>query len=335
MQKVFCTIIAAAMLLAGCNSAPQPSVSLPSTPTGTQSPAKEDRIKIGIIQLIEHPALDEAHRGFVDGLKEQGYIDGETIAIDFNSAQGEASNCVTIANKLVSTNTDLILAIATPAAQAAANATKEIPILVTAVTDPETARLVASNQAPGGNLTGTSDLSPIKEQFELIKELLPQAKTVGMLYNTSEDNALFQLELAKKAAAQLGLQLVEGGVSAANELASASAVLAKKVDVIYTPTDNLVASGMAVISQTAAQSNIPVFGAEAKMVEGGAVAAKGFNYYELGKQTARQAAIILKGEAKPAEMPIEYLEALDVVVNQEMAAKLGIQLPQRILDQAK
>ncbi len=334
MKKVLCAMIAAALLLAGCGSTSKSSEG--SSLASASAPATEKKLtKIGIIQLVEHPALDDANKGFIDGLKELGYIDGENITIDFNSAQGEAPNCVTIANKLVSTNTDLILAIATPAAQAAANATKDIPILVTAVTDPETARLVASNKAPGGNVTGTSDLSPVKEQFQLIKEILPNVKTVGILYNTSEDNSLFQLELAKKEAAALGLTLVEGGATAANELPQVTAVLAKKVDVIYAPTDNLVASGMAVITQTAAQSKIPVIGAESKMIEGGAVAAKGFNYYELGKQTARQAVKILKGEIKPAEMPIEYLETLDVAVNKEMAEKLGIELPQSVLDQAK
>lgn len=335
MKQVLSIVLAGALLLAGCGSTPGTSGSSSVGSTASNPSTEKQIAKIGIIQLIEHPALDDATKGFIEGLKELGYVDGDNIAIDFNSAQGEPANCVTIANKLVSTNTDLILAVATPAAQAAANATKEIPILVTAVTDPETARLVASNKAPGGNVTGTSDLSPVKEQFKLIKEILPDVKTVGILYNTGEDNSLFQLDLAKKEAAALGLTLVEGGATAANELLQVTAVLAKKVDVIYVPTDNLMASGMAVITQTAAQDKIPVIGAESKMTEGGAIAAKGFNYYELGKQTAKQAIKILKGEQKPADMPIEYLETLDVAVNKEMAEKLGITLPQSVLNQAK
>src|SRR5574344_627952 len=158
---------------------------------------KDKVIKIGVVQLVEHVALDASYKGFVDGLAEAGYVNGQNIAIDYENAQGEQANCVTIAQKLINDKDDLILAIATPAAQAVANLTKDIPILVTAVTDPETAKLVNSNAMPGTNVSGTSDLTPVVAQIDLIKKIVPAAKTVGLIYCSSEQNSLFQVNLAK------------------------------------------------------------------------------------------------------------------------------------------
>lgn len=294
-------------------------------------PKKAKTIKIGVIQLVEHSALDANYKGFVDGLAEAGYVDGENIKIDYQNAQGEQANCVTIAQKFVNGKSDLIFAIATPAAQAAANLTRKIPILISSVTDPESANLVKSNTAPGGNVTGTSDLTPCAAQMELIKKLVPNAKTVGMLYCSSEQNSHFQIKLAEEACDKLGLKYVEATVSNSNEIQQVTQSLCGKVDVIYSPTDNMIAAGMPLVGQVALENKIPVIVGEEGMCRAGGLATYGINYYELGKQTAKMAVKILKGEVKPATMPIEYLDTCDFVVNEDTAKVLGIEIPADLL----
>lgn len=287
----------------------------------------EKTLKIGIIQLVEHDALDASYKGFVDGLAELGYVDGQNITIDYQNAQGEQANCVTIAQKLVNDRSDLILAIATPAAQAVANITQTIPILVTAVTDPASAKLVASNEKPGNNVSGTSDLTPVKAQIELLKKLVPTAKTVGLMYCSSEQNSIFQIELAKAACEEQGLSYIEGSVSNSNEIQQVAQSLVGKVDAFYCPTDNMIAAGMATMVIVANEAKLPIICGEEGMVAGGGTATFGINYYELGKQTAVQAGAILRGEKKPADMPIEYLETCNLSVNEEAIKTLGLTVP--------
>lgn len=294
--------------------------------------AKEDGnsdkvYKIGICQLVQHDALDAAYEGFVDGLKEAGYEDGKNISIDYKNANGEQANCNTIATKFVNDKDDLILSIATPAAQACANATTTIPILVTAVTDPAQAALVDSNEAPGGNVTGTSDLTPVADQIKLLKDLIPDAKKIAILYCSSEDNSSIQAELAKQEAANLGLETIEATVSNSNEIQQVVQNLVGKVDAIYAPTDNTIAAGMETVSLVATPNKIPIICGEDGMVKSGGLATKGINYYNLGKQTAMQAVKILEG-ADPATMPIEYLEDVEFTYNEEIANELGIEIPE-------
>lgn len=288
-------------------------------------------LKIGVIQLVEHSALDANYKGFVDGLAEAGYVDGENVRIDYQNAQGEQANCVTIAQKFVNGKSDLIFAIATPAAQAVANITKKIPIVISSVTDPESANLVASNSAPGKNVTGTSDLTPCAAQMELITTLFPAAKTVGMLYCSSEQNSHFQIKLAEEACEKLGLEYVEATVSNSNEIQQVTQSLCGKVDVIYSPTDNMIAAGMPLVAQVAIENKIPTIVGEEGMCNSGGLATYGINYYELGKQTAKMAVRILKGESKPSEMPIEYLDTCDFLVNEETAKALGLTIPADLL----
>jgi putative ABC transport system substrate-binding protein len=285
--------------------------------------------KIGVCQLVQHDALDASYNGFIDGLKEAGFEEGKNLKIDYQNAQGEQANCATIASKLVNDQDDLILAIATPAAQACANATTDIPIVVTAVTDPAASGLVDSNEAPGTNVTGTSDLNPIKEQMDLLIKLVPEAKKVAVLYNSSESNSQIQADLAKEAGAALGLEVTDATVSSSNEIQQVVQSLVDKVDAIYAPTDNMIAAGMATVAMVANENNLPVICGEAGMVEAGGLATYGIDYYELGKLSGAQAAKILKGESKPADMPIEYLDAskLKVSVNEEVAKQLGIEIP--------
>lgn len=287
----------------------------------------DGKIKIGIVQLVEHPALDNAYHGFIDGLKEAGYADGDNITVDYQNAQGEQANCVTIADKFVNDGKNLILAIATPAAQAVANRTQTIPILVTAVTDPQSSRLVKSNDAPGTNVSGTSDLTPCAVQINLLKKLVPDAKTVGMLYCSSEQNSFFQIGLAKAECDRLGLKYIDGTVSNSNEIQQVTQNLCGKVDVIYVPTDNMIAAGMVTVAQVANQNKIPTIVGEDGMVQSGGLATYGINYYELGRQTANMAVEILRDGKNPAQMPIQYLEKCDLSVNQATADALGITIP--------
>ncbi len=295
------------------------------------SNASEDKVfKIGIIQLIEHDALDASYRGFVDGLKEAGYEDGKNIIIDYQNAQGEQANCVTIGQKFINDKSDLILAIAPPAAQAVANMTKDIPILVTAVTDPAAAKLVADNNAPGGNVTGTSDLTPVEAQIELLNEITPNLKTVGLLYCSSEQNSIFQMDIAKKKLNSMGLKYIDAAVASANEIQQVVQSLIGKAEAIYTPTDNMIAAGMAAVALAAEPAKLPVVCGEGGMTMLGGTATYAISYYELGKLTASQAAFILKGEKKPADMPIETLKTFDLVVNTNMINSIGINIPESL-----
>ena len=297
--------------------------------TSCGSEKKSKVVKIGVIQLVEHPALDANYQGFVDGLKEAGYVDGQNIKIDYQNAQGEQANCVTIAQKLINDRSDLIFAIATPAAQAVANLTDEIPIVISSVTDPESAKLVQKNTAPGNNVTGTSDLTPCAAQMQLLKKICPEAKTVGMLFCSSEQNSYFQIALAEKACDELGLKYVEATVSNSNEIQQVVQNLSKKVDVIYSPTDNMIAAGMTLVAQVATENGIPTIVGEEGMVNGGGLATYGLSYYELGKQTAKMAVEVIEGK-KPADMPIQYLDKCDLKINEDTAKKLGITIPSNL-----
>lgn len=280
--------------------------------------------KIGVLQLTEHPALDASNKGFVDALDEAGI----TYNIDQQNAQNDQSACQTIAHKLVNDGNDLILAIATPAAQAVAGATDEIPIVGTAITDFASAGLVQSNDKPGRNVTGSSDLTPVADQFDLLVKLLPQAKTVGVLYCTAESNSDVQVKLADQAAANHGLKLVRYSVSSSNEIQQVVESMVGKVDVVYTPTDNTIAAGMTTVTMIANDNKLPTICGEEGMVDNGGLATYGINYEELGKLAGQMAVKILKGESKPADMAIEHLDASKCTLktNEETAKKLGIDL---------
>lgn len=284
---------------------------------------------IGINQYVEHAALDASYKGFVDALAAAGYVEGKNLKLDYQVAQGDMSTAQTIATKLVNDAPDLILAIATPSAQAVANATKEIPVLVTAVTDPAGSQLVASNDAPGGNVSGTSDLTPVKKQIELLKQLIPGAKKVAILYSSAESNSVIQADIAKAAIKDAGMESVDATVSNTNEIQQVVQSLVDKVDAIYAPTDNMIAQSMPTVAQVANASKLPVICGEGGMVDNGGLATYGIDYYELGKLTGEQAVKILKGTAKTADMPIEYLadEKCTLKINEDVAKELGITIP--------
>lgn len=310
-------------LLAGCGSS--------ESETAVLKDKKE--IKIGISQLVEHPALDSAREGFLAALKDKGYEDGKNIKVDYQNAQNQQATANTIAANFVSNKMDMILAISTPSAQAAVNKTSKIPILITAVTDPVGAGLAKSLDSSGNNVTGTSDDVPVDKQFDLLKQLVPKAKNVGIIYNTAEKNSQVQVEAAKKAAPSAGIELVEIGVTGTNDIAQAVANVLDKVDAIYVPTDNTVASAMPLLVDKCYSKNIPIIAAEAGMVENGALATSGIDYYKLGYQTGLKAVDIINGK-EPKDIPITLLEDLQLVINTDAVEKLNITVPSDILDKA-
>lgn len=284
-------------------------------------------VSIGIIQYMEHVALDAAREGFIAALKDNGYVEGENLSIDYQNAQGDQSNLSTISDRFVSNKVDLVLAIATPAAQSIAGKTTEIPILATAVTDYEAAKLVDSNEAPGGNVTGTTDMNPIKEQIELLVKLVPDVKTIGLLYTSSEDNSIVQANIAKEVIESLGLSHVEVTVTNSNDVQQATQSIVEQCDAIYIPTDNTFASAMPVVHGVTAESKTPVICGESGMVNNGGLATLGINYYDLGYQTGLMAVKVLKGEAEPATMPIESANKFDFAINGTVAEEIGIEIP--------
>lgn len=289
--------------------------------------AKEEKSSIGIIQLGEHVALDSAREGFIKALADNGYADGEKITIDYQNAQFDQANLSTISDLFVSSNVDLVLAIATPAAQAIKGKTDTIPILGTAITDYEVAKLVDSNEVPGGNVSGTSDMNPIKEQIDLLVKLVPDAKTVGCIYTSSEDNSILQAKIAKEAIEALGMSYVEVTISNSNDVQQAMQTLVGECDAIYIPTDNVVASAMPVVQGITAESKTPVICGESGMVTNGGLATLGINYYDLGYQTGLMAVKILNGDAEISKMPVEFAKGFDFAINGTVANEIGLAIP--------
>ena len=287
-----------------------------------QAAAGGHTYKIGVLQLVQHTALDAANEGFIAALNDAGI----KYEVDQQNASGDQSTCVTVASKFANDKKDLILAIATPAAQAVAGAVSDTPILVTAVTDPAESGLVDTNEKPGGNVPGTSDLTPVKEQIALLQKILPDAKNIGILYCSAESNSEIQASAAREAIEAAGMSSKDFTVSSSNEIQTVVQAMAGKVDAIYAPTDNTIEAGMSTVSMVANKNNLPVICGEAGMVENGGLATYGIDYYQLGYMTGQQAVKILTEGASPADMPIQYLpaEKCKLTVNDETAAALGI-----------
>ena len=301
---------------------------------GQGSTGSSDMKKIGVVQLVQHDALDAANKGFVDGLKEKGYEEGKNVEIEQQNAQGEQTNAQTICSQFADAKKDMIFAIATPTAQAAYNATKDIPIVFTAVTDPVSAQIAKDWKSSGTNVTGTSDKVPVDEQIKLLKQLLPDAKTVGVIYNTSETNSVIQVDELKKAAEKEGLTVKEIGVTNVNEINQNLNSAVKEIDVLYTPTDNTVASAYDLVGNTCVQAGVPIIGAEEAVVTKGGLASIGIDYYTLGKEAGYKAADILNGK-KPSDVEITTLSKMSFTINTDVANKLGINVPEDIMKDAK
>lgn len=292
---------------------------------GNTNNATEDGKKtVGILQLVEHGSLDAAYEGFKEGLAEGGYKEGENLTLEYQNAQNSQDNLKSMSEKLVKNSPDLLLGIATPAAVSLANETTDIPIVVTAVTDLVEAKLADSNEAPGRNITGTSDMVPIDKQIQLLLSIVPDAKTIGIMYNAGEANSKIQADLAEKALKDAGVDVKVLTANTTNDVQQVTTSLAKDVDGIYVPTDNTFASAAAVVGEVAKETKTPIVAGSVEQVEDGALATFGIDYKSLGKQTGELAAKILDGDEKPATTPVETANKLELVVNQKMATALGI-----------
>ncbi|MEN6461567.1 MAG: ABC transporter substrate-binding protein [Syntrophomonas sp.] len=328
MKKVVTLLMVVLLIagLAGCGGKDQTKKA--------EEPKDTAQVKVGIIQIVEHPALDAARKGFLDQLAKDGYKEGTNLVVEYENAQGDQANLQTISQKFVQDKCDLVLAIATPSAVAMANATADIPILITAVTDPVSAKLVKSNEKPGTNVTGTTDMNPVKDQLKLIKDIVPGAKKVGILYNSSEVNSQVQVDIAEKAAPELGLGLVKVTVTASSEVMQAAQSLVGRVDAIYLPTDNMVISSIASVLKVAEENKIPVIAGESNSVESGALATVGIDYYKLGQTTGQMAVKVIKGE-KPQNMAIQGQAGTDLVLNLKAAKNMGVTISQDMIAKAK
>ena len=300
-----------------------------------EAPKKAEKVNVGIVQLVEHAALDAANKGFVEGLASKGYKEGQNITYDRQNAQADQSNLQNIAHRFVNNKVNLICAIATPAAQTVANVTSDIPIVATAVTDYKAAKLVKDNAKPGTNVTGTTDMNPVEQQLDLLLKLVPNAKSVGTIYCSSEVNSQLQIEILKKAAAAKGVTVKEATVSNVNDIQQAARSLVGKVQAIYVPTDNVLASAMPTLVSVTEEAKLPVICGEGGMVKAGGVATLGVDYYKLGFQAGEMAADILGGKSKPADMAIQAQKEFKAMVNVKEAEKIGLKVPEDVLKGAE
>ncbi len=299
--------------------------------------AKDKEYKVGLVQLMQHGALDLANEGMVAGLADNGFVEGENLMIDQQNAQGDQSNLQTIAQKFLADEVDLIMAIATPAAQVMAANTEEIPIVATAVTSFEGVGLVESDDAPGVNVTGTNDMNPVREQVELLLQLAPDTKVIGTIYTAAEENSHIQVALLDEVAAEKGLKVEKRTIQTVNDIQQAAQSLVGVADALWLPTDNNVASAIPnVVGITDSAGMITICGEES-MVAAGGTATYSFSYYNIGYNAGVMAAQILKGEAEPATMPVQSPKAEDLtaVINMSAVEQLGIEVPQELLDAAK
>ena len=302
-----------------------------------ETKTKDGILSIGVIQFASHPALDQAFEGFKEGLSDLGLVEGEDFRIEHQNAQGDTATAETIADKLVNDKHDLIYAIATPAAQAVASKTQTIPILVAAVTDPESAGLVMSNDMPQTNVSGVSDLTPVKRQIELLKEIGPDVKKVAVMYANSEDNSRFQADIAKQEIENLGMEFIDASVSDSNQVQTMAESLILKVDAIYVPTDNLVSESFSIVSKIANEHNILTVVGEIAMVNSGGLITDGISYFNSGKRASDLAHLILIENVDVSEIPVVFLteEDLELAININTEKELNISLSDELKAKAK
>ena len=318
MKKILLLVSIAIMLVLSCGN----EVKKSSETGGEKS---NDTFKVGITQIVAHPALDSAREGFKDAFKESGL----KVTFDEKNANGEIATANMIANNFVTEKVDLIYAIATSTAQSAAQATNKLPVVFSAITDPEAAGLIKEN------VTGISDRVNVKQQLELLLKLDSKIKKVGVIYNSSEQNSKVQVDDLKKAASELGLIIVEKSVTQVSEIPQASEALVKSSDALYLPTDNLVASVVNLITEKAIAAKKIAFGAESAHVKGGALITQGIDYYEMGKEAGKIAVEILKNGKKPSDISFKKMDLNDIVINNKTLAAIGISLPEDIKLKAK
>ena len=299
------------------------------------SQQEEKTYKVGVVQLMQHGALDQSNQGMIDGLRDSGYEEGVNLEINQQNAQGDQSNLQTIAQQFLADEVDIILSISTPATQVMAAATDEIPIVGTAITSFELANLVNSDEEPGTNVTGTHDMSPVAEQIDLLLQVVPDAKVIGTIYTSSETNSQVQVDILKEVCAEKGLTVVERTISTVNDIQQAAQSLVGEVDAIWLPTDNNVASAMPQVVGVTDEAGLVTLGGEESQVTAGATLTYGINFYQIGYDAGLMAAKILDGDAEPATMPIQGPSDLKLVINTEAVEIIGVDIPEELMEQAE
>lgn len=326
-KRVLAVLLTAAMsaaMITGCGS--------------SSSESSEEKITytIGIEQFAEHGSLDNCREGFLAGLEEEGFIEGENLTVEYKNAAADMGTAGQISDSFASDKVDLICAIATPSAQSAYNAAMdmEIPVIYTAVTDPVAAEIANEDGTPVGEITGTSDKLPVEEQLKMIREMLPGAKKLGIMYTTSEANSISAIAEYESLVGEYGFELVVKGITTTADVPLAADNLLSKVDCVTNLTDNTVVASLPTILEKANEKNIPVFGSEIEQVKIGCLAAEGIDYISLGKQTGRMAALVLKGEKSASEINFETISEPGFYVNTKVAENLGITVPESLLESA-
>jgi putative ABC transport system substrate-binding protein len=298
------------------------------------APAFAEEAFVAVTAIVEHPALDACRDGVRDELKAAGFEEGKNLKFVYESAQGNPGTAVQIAQKFVGEAPSVIVPISTPSAQAVISETTDIPVVFTAVTDPLGAKLISNLEKPGGNVTGMSDLSPIGKQIDLIHQVLPNAKKIGVPFNPGEANAVTLVGLVKEKAASMGMEVVEAPAPKSSDVQAAAQSLVGKVDVIYVPTDNTIVSALEAVIGVGTDNKLPVFAGDTDSVKRGAIAAIGFDYYDVGRQTGKIVARVLKGE-KPGDIAVQGIEITQLFVNPGSAEKMGVTLPEALIASAK
>jgi len=288
---------------------------------------------VAITAIVQHPALDATRDGIVEALKDAGFVQGQTLKVEYQSAQGNPATAAQIARQFAGSRPDVIVPISTPSAQAVAAATRDIPVVFTAVTDPISAQMVKSMDKPGANITGLSDMAPVGEHVALIREILPQVKRIGVLYNPGEPNSIVLVKALKEEAAKAGLTVVEASVPKSSDAQPAVRSLVGKADAVYIPLDNTVVSALESVIAVGQQAKLPIFSADTDSVARGTVASVGFDYFQVGKQTGAIVARVLKGE-KPGDIPVALAKGTDLFVNPKSAAAMGVTLPEAVVKRA-
>jgi putative ABC transport system substrate-binding protein len=296
-------------------------------------PAKAEDVTVAVTAIVEHPALDAARDGVKEALEAAGYKEGENLTFLYESAQGNPATAAQIARQFAGEEPNVIVPISTPSAQAVVSSTRDIPVVFTAVSDPLGAQLVKDMDKPGGNVTGLSDMSPVAEHLALIKEILPNAKTIGFLYNSGEANSVSLLAVLKVEAEKAGLTVVESAATKSAEVQGAARALIGRADAIYIPTDNTIISALEGAVAVAEEAKLPLFTADTDSVSRGAIAALGFNYKDVGRQTGEIVVRILKGE-NPGDIAVKVAAGTDLVVNKAAATKMGVTLPEAVVGRA-
>ncbi|WP_439626564.1 ABC transporter substrate-binding protein [Shinella sp.] len=296
-------------------------------------PAKAEDVTVAVTAIVEHPALDAARDGVKEALEAAGYKEGENLTFLYESAQGNPATAAQIARQFAGEEPSVIVPISTPSAQAVVSSTRDIPVVFTAVSDPLGAQLVKDMDKPGGNVTGLSDMSPVAEHLALIKEILPNAKTIGFLYNSGEANSVSLLAVLKTEAEKAGLTVVESAATKSAEVQGAARALVGRADAIYIPTDNTIISALEGAVAVAEEAKLPLFTADTDSVSRGAIAALGFNYKDVGRQTGEIVVRILKGE-NPGDIAVKVAAGTDLVVNKSAATKMGVTLPEAVVGRA-